>query len=158
MGVKFLECPLQPEDLDGHKQLIQEHGTKIALGEHFRSNTQVKDWLHNRAVDIVQPDIGRTGITGFIDIKKECDTYGIPVTIHMGNGLSVFQAATLSCAASYEQEYLQEFQEGLANQFSINSESEWRFHRGNITTSGLYGIGVNDENIIQLINRFGKKI
>lgn len=157
LEVKFLECPLQPEDLKGHIDLVKEKGTKIAIGEHFRSKIQILEWLKNKALDIFQPDIGRTGITGFVDMKKECDKYAIPITIHMGNGLSVFQAATLSCAASYSQTFLQEFQEGLANQFIENNNSTWKYKQGNIISSTLYGIGVNDKEIYDLIEKKGIK-
>ena len=37
---------------------------------------------------------------------------GITITPHMGSGVSVFQAATLQCAAVASPEYLQEFQGG----------------------------------------------
>jgi len=151
LNVKFLECPLQPEDLEDHQKLVREPGTKIALGEHFRNLGQIIPWLENKAVDVLQPDIGRTGITGFIGIKKECDKYGIPVAIHMGNGLSVFQAATLSCAASYEQTYLQEFQEGLANQFSNHDQGKWKYEKGNIISTDSYGIGVDDSSVTEMI-------
>ena len=90
-------------------------------------------------------------------MKKECDKYAIPITIHMGNGLSVFQAATLSCAASYSQTFLQEFQEGLANQFIENNNSTWKYKQGNIISSTLYGIGVNDKEIYDLIEKKGLK-
>ena len=52
LEVKFLECPLQPEDLKGHIDLVQEKGTKIAIGEHFRSKIQILEWLKNKALDI----------------------------------------------------------------------------------------------------------
>ena len=151
MDVKFLECPLQPEDLNNHRELVRQPGTKIALGEHFRDHNQVNYWLINDAADIIQPDIGRTGITGFTDIKRECDKYETPVAIHMGNGLSVFQAATLSCAASYKQTYLQEFQEGLANQFSKHDESQWKYLSGNISVPQSYGIGVANHSVSEMI-------
>ena len=151
MDVKFLECPLQPEDLENHRKLVSEPGTKIALGEHFRDSNQVSAWVASKAADIIQPDIGRTGITGFTDIKKECDKYETPVAIHMGNGLSVFQAATLSCAASYQQTYLQEFQEGLANQFSEHDESQWKYLGGSISVPESYGIGVDNHSVTEMI-------
>jgi len=40
-NVRFFECPLQPEDLRGHRELRSQGGAPIALGEHFRTRYQV---------------------------------------------------------------------------------------------------------------------
>ena len=47
-NLRFFECPLQPEDLAGHRTLHQAEGSPIAIGEHFRTTYQLIDWLKPR--------------------------------------------------------------------------------------------------------------
>ena len=142
-GVRFFECPLQPEDLGGHRELVTQPGAPIALGEHFRTRYQVGDWLcQPRALDVYQPDIGRTGISDFVAQLDMATAAGIPVTPHMGTGVSLFQAATLQCAALASPAYLQEFQGGLADKLGPASDSAWRYADGGFALPARPGLGV----------------
>jgi len=142
-GVRFFECPLQPEDLGGHRELVAQPGAPIALGEHFRTRYQVGDWLcQPRALDVYQPDIGRTGISDFVAQLDMATAAGIPVTPHMGTGVSLFQAATLQCAALASPAYLQEFQGGLADKLGPASDSAWRYADGGFALPARPGLGV----------------
>ncbi len=150
-GLRFFECPLQPEDLDGHRRLHQASGSPIALGEHIRTRYQILDWLQPRPTfDVYQPDIGRTGISDFMrqrDLAYRCD---VPVTPHMGNGVSVFQAATLQCAAVSSRDFLQEFQGGLSTLLSDASDTGWQLSDGSFKLPDRPGLGVSiDERGIE---------
>ncbi len=143
IDVRFFECPLQPEDLAGHRSLIEAPGAAIALGEHFRTRFQLGEWLHPKpAFNIYQPDIGRTGISDFVRQRDLAYATGTPVTPHMGNGASVFQAATLQCAAVSSSSLLQEFQGGLSTLLSDASDSAWTMHDGIFALPDRPGIGV----------------
>ena len=101
LGVRWLECPLQPEDLAGHRQLAGEPGAPIALGEHFRTHYQTADWFGPPpALDVYQPDIGRTGLSDGLRQIETAQAAGVPSTPHMGSGLHVFQSATLHFATA----------------------------------------------------------
>ena len=142
-GVRFFECPLQPEDLAGHQELVAKPGAPIALGEHFRSRYQMEAWVQQpRALDVYQPDVGRTGFTGYMLQKEIAAGAGIPVTPHMGSGVSVFQAATLQCAAVASPDYLQEFQGGLSDRLREASDTAWQYRDGGFTLPDRPGIGV----------------
>ena len=143
-GLRFFECPLQPEDLSGHRMLFHADGAPIALGEHIRTRYQIVDWLTPDAVfDVYQPDIGRTGISDYIRQRDLAYSAGVPVTPHMGNGVSVFQAATLQCAAVASPELLQEFQGGLSNLLQDASDTGWRLTDGGFRLPDRPGLGVN---------------
>ncbi len=150
-GVRFFECPLQPEDLAGHRTLHQSDGAPIAIGEHFRTTYQLNDWLTPEPVfDVYQPDIGRTSISDFIRQRNLAFANNIPVTPHMGNGVSVFQAATLQCAAVSSPELLQEFQGGLSNLLRDASDTGWKLTDGAFQLPDRPGLGVTiDENGIE---------
>lgn len=142
-SVRFFECPLQPEDLAGHRELVAKPGAPIALGEHFRSRYQMEAWVHPpRALDVYQPDIGRTGFTDFMVQKEIATGAGIATTPHMGSGVSVFQAATLQCAAVASPEYLQEFQGGLSDRLAEASDTAWQYRDGGFELPDRPGIGV----------------
>ncbi len=152
----FFECPLQPEDSEAHRQLHLAKGTAIALGEHFRTRYQIVDWLEPTPIfDIYQPDIGRTGISDFIRQRDLAYSCGIPVTPHMGNGVSVFQAATLQCAAVSSPELLQEFQGGLSNLLGEASDTAWCISGGAFELPDRPGVGaeIDETRIEQFIVR-----
>ena len=150
-NLRFFECPLQPEDFAGHRTLFRADGSPIALGEHFRTTYQLNDWLTPEPVfDIYQPDIGRTSISDFIRQRDLAYTTNIPVTPHMGNGVSVFQAATLQCAAVSSPELLQEFQGGLSNLLRDASHTSWKLQDGEFRLPDRAGLGVTiDEDAIE---------
>jgi len=142
-NVRFFECPLQPEDLIGHQELVKKPGADIALGEHFRSRYQMEQWVQQpRALDVYQPDIGRTGFTDYMVQMGIAAKAGIKTTPHMGTGVSVFQAATLQCAAVAPPDYLQEFQGGLSDRLDKASDSAWSYANGGFTLPDRPGIGV----------------
>jgi D-galactarolactone cycloisomerase len=142
-GVAFFECPLQPEDLKGHQRLVALPGAPIALGEHFRTHYQLEPWLDApRALDVYQPDIGRTGISDYVRQLEAATAAGIPVTPHMGTGVSVFQAATLQCAALASPNLLQEFQGGLSDKLGNASDSGWSYRDGDFVLPDRPGLGV----------------
>ncbi len=150
-NLRFFECPLQPEDLSGHRTLHRAEGSPIAIGEHFRSTYQLNDWLTPEPVfDLYQPDIGRTSISDFIRQRDLSYASNIPVTPHMGNGVSIFQAATLQCAAVSSPELLQEFQGGLSNLLHDASDTGWTLRDGRFHLPDRPGIGVTiDEDGIE---------
>lgn len=142
-NLRFFECPLQPEDITGHQDLFKAQGSPIALGEHFRTTYQLKDWLNPSPIfDVYQPDIGRTSISDFIRQRDLAYSAQIPVTPHMGNGVSVFQAATLQCAAVSSPDLLQEFQGGLSNLLKDASDTGWTLRDGAFNLPDRPGIGV----------------
>jgi len=80
---------------------------------------------------------------------------GIPTTPHMGTGVSVFQAATLQCAALASPELLQEFQGGLSDKLGDASDSAWTYKDGAFKLPDRPGIGadLNEDAIEPFIVR-----
>lgn len=150
-NVRFFECPLQPEDLAGHQRLTTQPGAPIALGEHFRTRYQVEPWLASPlSMDVYQPDIGRTGISDFIKQRDMAAAAGIPTTPHMGSGVSIFQAATLQCAAISSPEFLQEFQGGMSDKLGDAGDTAWQYSDGMFRLPDRPGVGADlDEAAIE---------
>ena len=121
LNVEFLECPLNPELLDGYAELAATVDIPITLGEADRTHWQYKAILDKQACDILQPDVGRCGITELMRIGELAELYGKPVAPHLSVGQGVCIAATLHCdAALYNFYGIQEYQPSIlpvANEF-----------------------------------------
>lgn len=120
LGVGFLEAPLLPEDIAGHRELRAKSPLPIALGETERTRYQFKPFIEQRAMDIVQPDVGRTGITELMHIASLAQTWNLQVAPHLSVGLGPCIAASIHVAAALPNLFMLEYQPPvfeLANQF-----------------------------------------
>ncbi|WP_242389891.1 mandelate racemase/muconate lactonizing enzyme family protein [Kosakonia cowanii] len=119
LGVGFLEAPLLPEDIAGHRELRAKSPLPIALGETERTRYQFKPFIEQRAMDIVQPDVGRTGITELMHIASLAQTWNLQVAPHLSVGLGPCIAASIHVAAALPNLFMLEYQPPvfeLANQ------------------------------------------
>jgi len=115
LDVEFLECPLNPEDLDGYAELAAAADIPVALGESDRTHWRFKQILDKKSCDIVQPDIGRCGVSELMRIAQLAELYGRPVAPHLSVGQGGCIAATLHCdAAMYNFYGMQEYQPSIA--------------------------------------------
>jgi galactonate dehydratase len=96
----WFEAPLTPEDVPGHARLAARVATAIAIGESYRSRWELRPFFEAGAVDVLQPDIGRTGVTEGMKLAALAETYNVPVALHVSIGLGVQIAAALQVAAS----------------------------------------------------------
>lgn len=121
LGAAFLECPLAPEDLEGYARVTKAVNIPIALGEADRTRWQYERILKMGSCDILQPDVGRCGISELMRISRMAEPYGKPVAPHLSVGQGGCIAATLHCDAALQNFHnMQEFQPtilSVANQF-----------------------------------------
>lgn len=92
---RWLECPLYPEDVAGHAALAAAITTPIALGESYRTLAELEPFL--RIAKILQPDLGRVGITGFMKIAR---AFAGPVVPHLSIAMGPQVAAAIHVAAA----------------------------------------------------------
>jgi galactonate dehydratase len=150
LGARWLECPMLPEDVAGHAALRQLPGAPIALGEHFRTALQVTPWLDAAALDVLQPDIGRTGFVMGGRIAATAAAHGVIVTPHMGGALDVMQAATLHFAAAFPGPMPCEYQQGLAARMGAAIRTHWKLGPRGFEAPDRPGLGVDvDEETLQ---------
>lgn len=141
-GVRWLECPLIPEDLEAHRELSQSGGAPIALGEHFFTHHQSLPWLKAGALAIFQPDMGRVGLSDGLRQRDLARAHNVAVTPHMGNGSPVGQAAALHFWAASRCEFPCEFQFDLADVLPDAFDTAWTYARGGFVVPGRPGLGV----------------
>ena len=101
---RWLECPLYPEEIDAHAALASAIRTPIALGESYRTVRELRPFFG--IAKILQPDLGRSGITGSMQIAKAFDGEIIP---HLSIAMGPQIAAALHFAAAAENCQLCEF-------------------------------------------------
>jgi D-galactarolactone cycloisomerase len=96
----WLEAPLQPESARAHADLARALRTPIAIGESYRTLFELQPFFDEGAMRIVQPDLGRTGITGGLRIAREAARHGVDVAPHVSIAMGPQLAAAIHFAAA----------------------------------------------------------
>lgn len=98
--VGWLEAPLMPEDVAGHARLAAGAPIPIAIGESYRTRFEMLPFFQTGALDILQPDIGRSGLTEGRRLAALAETFHVPVAPHVSIGLGPQIAAALHFGAA----------------------------------------------------------
>lgn len=79
----FIEEPLLPENVDGFKHLYSQTTIPIATGERLYTRWDVKRYLEDGSIDIIQPDIAHAGsISETKKIAMLAEAYDVAVAPH----------------------------------------------------------------------------
>ncbi|WP_205648880.1 mandelate racemase/muconate lactonizing enzyme family protein [Acuticoccus kandeliae] len=95
----FAEAPVQPEDMEGQARVAHAIGTVLALGEEWRTTFEYRPRFEKRAMGVIQPEIGHTGITEFMAIGRMAGAFHVKTIPHASISIGLFTAASL-CATS----------------------------------------------------------
>lgn len=147
----FLEAPLGPEDVDGHRDLGARIETRIAGGEQLRSVQQFLPWLQSRALRVVQPDVVRAGVTAVRRIADLAHALHLPVALHVGVCTGVGMAATWQVAASMPNFFIQEHQHDLFEAANRLLETPLTTDGGQLVVPADPGLGVRvlEEKVLE---------
>ncbi len=87
LDIYWIEEPLSPDDIEGHRLLKQRcPTTRWTTGEHEYSRYGFRQLIEGRAVDILQPDLmWMGGLTEALRVSAMAAAYDIPVVPH-GSG------------------------------------------------------------------------
>lgn len=148
----FIEEPLLSEHPEGIKQLSLLTTIPIALGERLYSRWDVKRFLHDTSVDILQPDISHCGgISELCRIATMAEAYDVGIAPHCPLG-PIALAACVQFAMATPNFVIQEMSLGIhynveAGQYDItnyvNDKSVWDVKEGYV--EGLHGEGLGIE-------------
>ena len=145
----FLEAPLAPEDLRGHAHLQGQLSTPVAIGETLRNRYEFSQWIAAGAVQVVQPDIGRTGITEGMLIADLASTNHLVVAPHHSIGLGISFAAGLHVAASSEALLMFEYQPSTLKMASAILTEPLQRAAGQVPLTVGPGLGIHvDEEFV----------
>lgn len=101
MGVRWLEDPLPPEDVEGYVALSAALEMPVAAGETECTRWQFEERLRQKSVDLILPDICRAGgISEGRKIALVADLHNIRWAAHVSMGTSVHVAAAAHLAAA----------------------------------------------------------
>jgi L-alanine-DL-glutamate epimerase-like enolase superfamily enzyme len=106
----FFEAPIDPEDVEAHARLASAASVPIAIGENLRTRYEYKPWLLTGAAGILQPDVGRAGISESVALALMAEPFSVPIAPHLSVGLGPMVAASIHVAASIPNLYLLEYQ------------------------------------------------
>ena len=107
------EAPVAPEDLAGQAQVARSVGTRIGLGEEWRTIHEYLPRLQARCMDVIQPEMAHTGITGFRRICELAQAFHCQVMPHATINIGIAQAASLHVAATAANFVMHEYQHSI---------------------------------------------
>lgn len=109
----FLEAPVAPEEIEDLRHVAKHAGQLIAAGEEWRTIYDARLRIDREAVQIVQPEMGHTGITQFIRIGRYAQSRGLKILPHATIGSGIFLAASLQASAALTGVGSHEFQHSV---------------------------------------------
>lgn len=93
----WLEEPLPPQDEAAYAHL--RCGRKVALGEAFHDRHPFKRLIAAHAVDVVQPDLTKCGLSEALAIRTLAESFGVMISPHVWGGAVGLLAAVHFVAA-----------------------------------------------------------
>jgi len=82
--IHWFEEPISPEDIAGYRELKAHTSVYLAAGENEFTKIGFRDWIAQRAVDVLQPDLCAAG--GFTECRKIsalAQAWHMPVVPHV---------------------------------------------------------------------------
>jgi len=113
LGLCVAEAPVPPEDIDGQARVAAAVHTPVAIGEELRTVYEYAPRFQRHSMDVIQPEVGRAGVTAFRDICQMAEAFHCAVMPHASIGIGIFQAASLHCAATVKNLPYHEYQHSI---------------------------------------------
>lgn len=94
-GIEWIEEPLSPDDVEGHKRLAEKLDVKVATGEIEATRWGFAHLLQDRAVDVIQADAAVCGgITEWRRIANTAASFDVQLAPHWFADLHVHCVAS----------------------------------------------------------------
>jgi len=138
----FVEAPCQPEDIEGQAHVGAAIRVPLALGEEWRTVYEVRPRLERRAMSILQPEIGHTGISQFMQIARMANAFHVKVIPHASIGIGIFQAASLHAAAALPNCPMHEYQHSVFDRNLAYVKTDMRCEAGAFVLPQGPGLGI----------------
>jgi L-alanine-DL-glutamate epimerase-like enolase superfamily enzyme len=89
-GLVWLEEPIVPDDVNGHRRVLSEGGVPLATGENLRTLWDFRHLIQTGGVSYPEPDVTNCGgVTGFMKVARLAEAFNLPVTSHGAHDLTV---------------------------------------------------------------------
>jgi L-alanine-DL-glutamate epimerase-like enolase superfamily enzyme len=149
-NIFWLEEPLPPEDVSGYKMLSDAVDVYIAAGESEYNMEGFKEYITNRAVDIVQPDVTKAGgLTVARKIVDLCEAWNVMMVPH-GFSSVVNVAANLQLVASIPRAFILEYRRTPSPLISRLSKKPLTYEDGHLKIPSEPGLGIEiDYSVVE---------
>lgn len=141
-NIAFLEAPVHTEDIDGLARLAASTSIPLAVGEEWRTVFDAHARLKTGAVSVIQPEMGRTGITQFMRICQLADVHHVRVAPHATIGFGIFMAASLHASCAATQLGLHEVQNHFVHRYLDHFDTTMRCSGGHYELPQGPGLGI----------------
>ena len=138
----FVEAPCAAEDIEGQARVAAAARVPIALGEEWHSVHEALPRFERRAMSIVQPEMGHTGISQFMQIGRMAHAFHMRVIPHASIGIGIFQAASLHASASLPNVPSHEYQHSVFDRNLQFVHTTMRCDNGAFTVPDSPGLGI----------------
>jgi galactonate dehydratase len=142
----WLEAPLAPESARLHAELARQTPAPIAIGESYRTLFELEPFFEAQAMRIVQPDLGRTGITEGLRIAREAERRGLDVIPHVSIAMGPQLAAAIHFAAAVPNCSMLEFNPNVFDTANRYLQSPLRIDGSNYMVPDEPGLGIQIPN------------
>ena len=119
------EAPCNAEDLEGQEQVARSVRTNVALGEELRTVYEFRPRFLHRCMNVIQPEMGRMGVTQFWNVCQMARAFHTLVMPHRSIGIGIFLAASLHASAACSQFVMHEYQHSIV-------DKNLRYIKGNL--------------------------
>ncbi|SDE55485.1 D-galactarolactone cycloisomerase [Paenibacillus sp. UNCCL117] len=138
----FFEAPITFEDREGHRKLAEAIDTAVAVGEPLRTIYTFKEWIASGAVEVLQPDMGRNGITEMMRIAHLAEAFHLTFAPHLSAHQAVGHAASIHVSAAISNFLIYEYQPNALQRSAPYSNASFRLEKGHIVVPNDPGLGV----------------
>lgn len=107
------EAPCAPEDVAGQARVAEAVRCPVGLGEELRTVYEYLPRFERRCMGVIQPEMGRTGITSFLEICTLARAFHVRVMPHASIGVGLFQAASLHASSAVTGLAMHEYQHSI---------------------------------------------
>lgn len=138
----FAEAPCRPEDLEGQTRVARGIGVPLALGEELRTAYDYRPRFEARAMSIVQPEMGHSGIAEFMQLGRMAQTFHMNVIPHASISVGIFMAASLQAASALQNVPYHEYQHSIFDRNLAYTTGDMGCAAGSYTVPTGGGLGV----------------
>jgi galactonate dehydratase len=138
----FVEAPCAPEDTAGQAFVGARTRTPLALGEEWHTVYTFRERMEQRAMSIVQPEMGRTGLSQFMQIGRMAHAFHMKVIPHASIGVGIFHAASLHAAAALPNVPMHEYQHSVFDRNLRYVTTTMKCDQGRFTLPQGPGLGI----------------
>ena len=153
-GLHVAEAPVEPEDIEGQALVARSVKTPVGIGEELRTVYEYLPRFEKRCMHVIQPEMGRTGISSFWHICQLARAFHCKVMPHASIGIGIFQAASLQASAALANLALHEYQHSIFDRNLEYLEGSMRCQEGYFHLPDGPGLGVEPK---QEVLRFARR-